>query len=554
MRIGVLELLRVEVSTPWNQKLYDHLIVKQYASIMPQAVSVWCRNLGHQVFYATYYGQRDPKQLLPNDLDVVFISSHTEASALAYALAKLYRQDHVLTVMGGPHAKQFPEDCLRFFDVVVRDCDRGLIVDLLSAPPVGEIVTSGRTLREVPSVEERMCEIRTANFWRGRTYPLASISLLTSVGCAYSCDFCVDWNNPYILLPLERLEEDLRFILHEFPGVLVNFHDPNFAIKFDQVLEVMERLPWDGRMRYSMESSLSILRPSRLERLRDVGFGFVAPGVESWMAYSSKSGTGSAVSGREKLERLVEHFELIHEYMPMIQANFIFGLDCDEGDEPVELMKEFMTRAPFVWANVGIPTPYGETPLYHQYLTEGRILTSMPFAFYWGPYLLTTPKNYTPVAYYEKLSEIFSHSASRDMLVKRLRANSGTVRKAWLLRTIGMREMVKILRGLGVLMKTDTQFRAFHERETDTLPEFYHRHYELLLGSYASLVSREERLPVHNPMQPASQPATDRAEDTEIARHGTRRSERPTGVSVRLGPGDCEDTGRWRSNTKEGRI
>jgi hypothetical protein len=503
MRIGVLELLRAGVSTPWNQKPYDHLIVKQYASIMPQAVSVWCRDLGHEVFYATYFGQRDPKQLLPSDLDVVFISGHTEASALAYALAKLYRRQNTVTVMGGPHAKQFPHDCLRFFDVAVRDCDRSLIIDILSELPHGEIVSSGRTLQEIPSVQERMPEIRAANFWRGRPYPLAVISLLTSVGCAYSCDFCVDWNNPYVLLPLEQIEADLRFILHNFPGVLVSFHDPNFAIKFDEVLGVMEKLPGDGRRRYAMECSLSILKPFRLERLRDVGFAFVAPGVESWMAYSNKSGTRSAVSGRQKLERVVEHFELFHQYIPMIQANFIFGLDCDEGDEPVELIKEFTTRAPFVWPNVGIPTPYGETPLYHQHVREGRMLTSIPFAFYWGPYLVTTPKNYPPAAYYERISEIFCHSATESMLIKRLRANSGIVRFAHSARTIGLRGMAKTLRRLGELMKSDPQLRAFHERETDTLPEFYHHEYERLLGPYASLMSREDRQPVHDSSQSA---------------------------------------------------
>ena len=514
MRIGVLELLSAGVSTPWSSRAYAHLVIKQYASIMPQAVSVWCRNLGHEVFYATYYGQKDPKQLLPNDLDMVFISAHTEASALAYALAKLYRQEKTLTVIGGPHAKQFPDDCLRFFDVVVRDCDRSLIADILCAAPLGEIVTSGRTLQDIPSVQERMPEIRASNFWRGKRYPLTSISLLTSVGCPYSCDFCVDWNNPYVLLPLERLEADLHFILQNFPGVLVGFHDPNFAVKFDQVLTVLERVSHDGRKRYMMESSLSIMRRSRLEQLRDVGFVFIIPGVESWTAYSNKAGIGSAVSGREKLDRVVEHFKLMREYIPAIQANFIFGLDVDEGDEPVELTKEFMTRVPFVWPNIGIPTPYGETPLYHQHLAEGRILTSMPFAFYWGPYLVTRLKNYSPVTYYEKLIDIFSHMTSGSTLLKRLQATSGIIRFAHLARTFGMRQMVGRFRRFVELMKTDRHFRAFHEGESQTLPEFYHRQYEILLGSYATLLSREDRQPVHHRVQRASPHATHR-EDNE---------------------------------------
>ena len=61
MRIGVLELLRVERGAGWAHTAYAYLVIRQYASVMPQAVSVWCRELGHQVFYATYFGQKDPK-------------------------------------------------------------------------------------------------------------------------------------------------------------------------------------------------------------------------------------------------------------------------------------------------------------------------------------------------------------------------------------------------------------------------------------------------------------------------------------------------------------
>ena len=127
MRVGVLEILRPERSSHWTQSAYAHYILKQYASVMPQAISVWCRQLGHESFYATYYGQGDAKDLLPSDLDLVFISTYTQASALAYALAKLFRREGTLTVIGGPHSKAFPDDCRRFFDVVVLECDKTLL-------------------------------------------------------------------------------------------------------------------------------------------------------------------------------------------------------------------------------------------------------------------------------------------------------------------------------------------------------------------------------------------------------------------------------------------
>ena len=131
MRVGILDLLGPPARRPVDLG-YQLLITKQYASITPQAISVWCRRKGHEVHYATYYGVGKPHRMLPTDLDVVFISCYTQVSHLAYALAKLYRAAGVRTVIGGPHAKAFPVDCLRFFDLVVRECDPELVDDILS--------------------------------------------------------------------------------------------------------------------------------------------------------------------------------------------------------------------------------------------------------------------------------------------------------------------------------------------------------------------------------------------------------------------------------------
>ncbi len=104
MRVGVLEILRPERNSHWTHSAYAHYFLKQYASVMPQAISVWCRQMGHESFYATYYGQGDAKDLLPSDLDVVFISTYTQASALAYALVNLFRLEGTVNVIGFPHS------------------------------------------------------------------------------------------------------------------------------------------------------------------------------------------------------------------------------------------------------------------------------------------------------------------------------------------------------------------------------------------------------------------------------------------------------------------
>src|SRR4051812_15779976 len=167
MKVGVLELISFTVPPEWRPQWAASALRRHLYSVMPQVVAAWARRLGHTVHYATYYGQTDPLGLLPNDLDVVIVSSATQASALAYALAKCYRQRGTRTVLGGPHAKCFPADSLRYFDIVVSGpCDQALVGDILGGHiDPGSIVSSKRPT-DFPPVEERLAEVKTASFTR----------------------------------------------------------------------------------------------------------------------------------------------------------------------------------------------------------------------------------------------------------------------------------------------------------------------------------------------------------------------------------------------------
>jgi len=193
MRVAVLEILAL----PENRLaylFYQLLLTKQFASVMPQAVSAWCRQLGHEVSYATYYGIGNPLRLIPSDADFVFLSCYTQVSPLAYALAKILRRGGITTVLGGPHAKAFPRDAVRFFDYVVGECDRDLVVSLLKREHrPSSIVSSQKPPAELPLVEERLPEICSASLFFGRARsPTTTIALVASLGCPYTCDFCID--------------------------------------------------------------------------------------------------------------------------------------------------------------------------------------------------------------------------------------------------------------------------------------------------------------------------------------------------------------------------
>jgi len=169
-------------------------------------------------------------------------------------------------------------------------------------------------LTEIPSVEERLPHILKSSLTEGRPPYAANIGLLSSVGCPYTCNFCVDWTNPTFPSPVTACA---RTCVHReaIPGVYVSYHDPNFGVQFDRTMDIISSLPESERNPYIMESSLSILKGPRLKRLRETNCFYTAPGIESWTDYSNKTGVGRK-GGREKLEGVIARLGEVHEFVP----------------------------------------------------------------------------------------------------------------------------------------------------------------------------------------------------------------------------------------------
>ncbi|WP_204282076.1 hypothetical protein [Pontibacter burrus] len=101
------------------------------ASIMPQVVPTWCEQEGHEVVLVCYTGREDLRKELPKGVDVVFICSFTQAALLAYALSQYFRSLGAVTVLGGPHARCYPDDAVKYFDYVLGFTHKSTIVDVL---------------------------------------------------------------------------------------------------------------------------------------------------------------------------------------------------------------------------------------------------------------------------------------------------------------------------------------------------------------------------------------------------------------------------------------
>jgi hypothetical protein len=473
LRIGIIDI----VSRGPTRALYARVMNPNLASIMPQVIGVWCREEGHEVAFVCYTGFEDLLKELPADVDLVFICAFSEAAHTAYALSNLFRSRGALTAIGGPHARCYPEDAQRYFDYVLGFTGRETLCDILQDctqhRPMGLRMAAGQQPKTLPGVRQRWQFIeptlKKAPF-------LKIVPMLGSLGCPYTCSFCIDAAVPYQAMDFGGIEDDLKFLLGKFKRPMVSWHDPNFGVRFDDFLDTIERAVPPGRIDFLAESSLSLLSEPHLRRLRHNSFKAVLPGIESWFDLGNKSKTGAQV-GMDKVRQVAEHVNLILSYVPYIQTNFVLGLDSDEGAAPFELTKRFLDLAPGAFPGYSLLSAFGSAaPLNLDYQRAHRVL---PFPFHFlnnNQAMNVKPRNYSWQDFYDRVIDLTAYSFSWRAIYRRLGATQGmTPRFMNLVRAVStegfgrLRYYTEIRRRLDA----DPQFLPYFEQQTTELPKFY---------------------------------------------------------------------------------
>ena len=469
-RITIIDI----ISNKPSKRLYARLMNPNFANIMPQVLGVWCEELGHEVRFVSYTGFEDLHRELLEETDIVFIGAFSASAQLAYAIGNLYRQRGAITVLGGPHARCYPEDAARFFDYVLGMTDKPLLADLLSDPvpqrPRGRQLAARAQPSHLPGVKERWKFIEPTI---AKAPLLKIVPMIGSTGCPYSCSFCIDSVVKYQTLGFDQIREDLAFLLTKMRRPRVGWHDPNFGVRFDEYLSAIEESVPPGRMDFLAESSLSLLSEDRLKRLRKNGFKAILPGIESWYDMGNKSKSGRN-AGMDKVLQVSEHVNTILRYIPFVQTNFILGLDCDAGAEPFELTKRFMERTPGAFPAFSLFTAYGRAaPLNLDLQRDGRVLP-LPFHFLNSTRGMNIrPLNYDWADFFGHVRDLTDFALSGRQILRRFGSGAGLMPKSIGALRAATSGKVAYYAAMERMMREDRSVRAYFEGESTALPDFF---------------------------------------------------------------------------------
>ena len=91
--------------------------------------------------------------------------------------------------------------------------------------------------------------------------------MIGSLGCPYQCSFCIDSKVDYQPLEYQQISDDLKFLQGKLDRPTVAWHDPNFGVRFDDYLSLIEEASPEGNLSFVAESSLSLLSEKNSKRL-----------------------------------------------------------------------------------------------------------------------------------------------------------------------------------------------------------------------------------------------------------------------------------------------
>ncbi len=310
---------------------------------------------------------------LPDDFDLVAISSFSAQIYEAYGLADQYRRRDIPVVMGGLHVSALPgeakEHCTSvvvgegepLWPLVLSDLERGELKPYYVQSPSG-----GFDLSEAPIPRFDLLDPEKYN----------RLTVQTSRGCSHRCEFCASsilLTPKYKLKPVPRVIEEVRAIKRIWRRPFIEFADDNSFVNMGHSKELLRELAKE-RVRWFTETDISVADDHELLGLmRDSGCKMVLIGLES----PSRSGLdGIELNANWKLKKHEQYqsaISKIQSYGIRVIGCFVLGLDGDTKGI-FKHVHSFVRESGLSDVQITFLTPFPGTPLYKRLIEENRII------------------------------------------------------------------------------------------------------------------------------------------------------------------------------------
>jgi radical SAM superfamily enzyme YgiQ (UPF0313 family) len=323
------------------------------------------KRAGHDVeVYEELNGTADYKKLIP-EADVFCLSIMTSTAPRAYELAdRIHTEGHARVLIGGIHATALPEEAAQYADQVITGEGEKVILDVVEGRRTEKIVQG------IPM--ENLDEVPFPDYSILKT-PCKSANIMTTRGCPFRCTFCTTSRMfaPYRQRSVENVLKEIR--MYKRMGFrYMNFEDDNFTADkerakkicrhmIDEHLQFKETFFFGRTDMADDRELLDLLQKAHLTR--------VLIGIESLNQKALDS-----VNKHQNIDDIRRAGAACRDHGIRLIASIVLGLDEDTRKD-IRRSVDFAKSIDAYQLQPAVLTPYPRTPVYRQFVREGRILT-----------------------------------------------------------------------------------------------------------------------------------------------------------------------------------
>ena len=296
---------------------------------------------------------------------VVGITVHLTFAQRAYALARWYRDQGSIVVLGGLHVLSRPDeagahadaiaigDGVQLWPVILRDLETGSLRPVYHA-------NYDTPYRDDPPPARKLLD---------RSRFLTTSSVIATRGCHNRCGFCYlsteGLQMPYRMRDPDQVAAEIRADGQPYAVFVDNNlgSKPDYLRALCHALRPLDRI-WSAAVTLDVTEDPTLIRDMALAGCTGVFIGFES---------LSDRNLSEARKRTPRTSDYARRVHLLHDHGIQVNGSFVLGFDHDGPDVFAETA-EWIEDNRLECATFHLLTPYPGTPLFRQMEQEGRLL------------------------------------------------------------------------------------------------------------------------------------------------------------------------------------
>jgi len=356
------------------------------------------------------------------DYDLVGISSDTVRFPWAEYIAKRVKSQGVKVVMGGPHPSVDAYNILKneIADYIVLGEGEESFLSLVNSldsgekePKIGGVgyvsengdvhLSSMRFISDLDSIPFPDWDGLSVDKYNWKSYGKRSMSIISSRGCPFDCEFCSVsqlmgrlWRKRSV----ENVVEEMKVLVKKYGYEFLVFFDDNFTVDPKRVINLSERIMQEDLhvncFAFSRMDEI-VGHEDMVEAMSKAGCKMLFIGFESANEEAMKE-----FNKKESISIAYDAVRILKKYHIDVFASFILGALSDTKKSIKETVR-FAKSLNSLVTEFSILTPIPGTRLYKK--LESNLLTK-DYSLYDMTHLVFKHPNFSP----EELRKIFVNS------------------------------------------------------------------------------------------------------------------------------------------------